>query len=197
MFHGCQIQKKYNKAIREGRFREIRGDRRRYEEDSEDLTSRYGGDSGRFRTGGSWQIQEDPVWDVHGRNWEICGKCGVLRGEMGRFGKDTRRSREDTGRFGGDIRRSERCGMRILENYRKIRENPVKNLVHDRYRKIRAERSTEDTRSFMDKTGRFGGDTGRHWRYKRDTRSFMGDTGRTEEDIGKFGMDICGKYTEI
>jgi hypothetical protein len=52
--------------------------------------------------------------------------------------------------------------MWILENYRKIRENPVKNLVHDRYRKIRDERSTQDTRSFMDKTGRFGGDTGRH-----------------------------------
>jgi hypothetical protein len=116
---------------------------------------------------------------------------------MGRFGKDTRKSREETGRFGGDIRRSDRCGMWILQNYRKIRENPKKNLVHDRYRKIRDERVTQDTRSFMDKTGRFGGDTGRHWRYKRDTRSFMGDTGRTEEDIRKFGMDICRKYTEI
>jgi hypothetical protein len=151
------------------------------------------------------EIREDSEQGVHGRYKKI--QYGMFTGETGRsvgnaecYGErwgDSARTQGDPGRIQGDSGETERCGMRILENHRKIQENPVKNLVHDRYRKIRAERSTEDTRSFMDKTGRFGGDTGRHWRYKRDTRSFMGDTGRTEEDIGKFGMDICGKYTEI
>jgi hypothetical protein len=100
MFHGCEIQKKYNKAIREGRFREIQGDRRRCEEDSEDRTSRYGGDTRsrtdarKIRSNGKyietrekiqenpWEIREDSEQGVHGRYKKI--QYGMFTGETGR-----------------------------------------------------------------------------------------------------------------
>jgi hypothetical protein len=58
--------------------------------------------------------------------------------------------------------------MWILENYRKIRENPVKNLVHDRYRKIHDERST-------------GKIQGVSWTRQADLGEIQGDIGDTKE----------------
>jgi hypothetical protein len=115
MFHGCEIQKKYNKAIREGRFREIQGDRRRCEEDSEEsrleqIERSENGIHEIEEDQKSWEIREDSEQGVHGRYKKI--QYGMFTGETGRsvgnaecYGErwgDSARTQGDPGRIQGD-----------------------------------------------------------------------------------------------